>query len=294
MRVWLLVIALVVALLVALSIMRSEPEREVEGQRIVSLSPAMTEILFELELGEQIVGVSAYSDYPPQASRLPEVGSYHDPTVERILKLKPDLVLGQRIGPDKTRLLQEQLDSHCELLILKVDSLAEIMHAAREIAEAAGCPEKGRELAHQWDQSIERLRQRYGQIPEGERIAVYVEIGANPLRTAGDGSYMSELLGLIGARNVGDAVKINLWPVVSSEAVIKWNPQVILLLGMQRSSNVRQEISSRLGWDRIEAVKNGRIIELPDAYKRQGPRLFAHAERLAEMIHHPDTTGSSE
>jgi ABC-type Fe3+-hydroxamate transport system substrate-binding protein len=95
---------------------------------------------------------------------------------------------------------------------------------------------------------------------------------------------MSELIGLAGGKNMGDAVTGSLWPVVASETVVVWNPEVILLLGMKRSENFEQEISSRLGWSDVEAVKTGRIIELGDAYKRQGPRLFEELDKLAKMI----------
>jgi iron complex transport system substrate-binding protein len=113
---------------------------------------------------------------------------------------------------------------------------------------------------------------------------VYVEVGSNPLRTCGQGNYMSEIIDLAGGKNMGDAATGSLWPVVASETVVVWNPEVILLLGMKRNEDFRQEMSSRLGWADIEVVKTGRIIELGDAYKRQGPRLFEELDKLAKMI----------
>lgn len=286
MRILLLVIVLVAAVLIGLSLYRAQETPEVQGIRIVSLSPAVTEILFELGLGQQIVGTSEFSDFPPQAKEITRIGGYHDPNVEQILRLKPDLVVGQRIGQDKIKQLQQKVGAACRLLLVKVDSLNEIMVATVSIAEATGKGEQGKALANSWRATIDGLKSRYGNVGRQDRLRVFVEVSGNPLQTAGPGSYISELIGLAGGHNVGDEA-VGLWPVISSETVMKWNPQVILVVGMTRSDDFKKEISSRLGWEGIEAVKTRRIIELGDAYKRQGPRLFEHAEELARIIHGP-------
>jgi len=285
MRLWLIVVLIIAAVLVILS-WPSTPERsQVEGLRIVSLSPAITEILFELGLGQQIVGVSERSDYPSQARQIPRVGKYGDPNIELILQAKPDLVVSQRISPDKITLLKNTLGGVCQVLLLKVDTLPEIIESTKKIAQATGTSKRGQELTARWQKKIEKLKSQYARIDDQDRIRVYVEIGANPLRTCGPGNYLSEMIRLAGGRNLGDAARGSLWPIVSSETVVVWNPQVILVLEMKRTGGFKGQISSRLGWDNIEAVKSGRIMELGDAYQRQGPRLFEAAEKLAQMIH---------
>ncbi|MCK4851054.1 MAG: ABC transporter substrate-binding protein, partial [Phycisphaerae bacterium] len=232
------------------------PERsQVEGLRIVSLSPAITEILFELGLGEQIVGVSKRSDYPPAARKIPRVGEYGDPNIELILRAKPDLVISQRISPDKIILMQNELAGVCKFLLLKVDTLAEIIESTKKIAQATGTSERGQELTDRWQKKIEQLEAQYAHLPDEDRVKVYVEIGANPLRTCGPGNYLSQMIHLAGGKNLGDAATGSLWPIVSSETVVVWNPQVILVLGMKRTGGFKGQISSRLGWDNIEAVK---------------------------------------
>ena len=271
-------------MLVVLSWPNRSQMDHVEGLRIVSLSPAITEILFELGLGEKIVGVSKHSDYPAEAKQIPRVGGYGEPNIELILLAEPRLVISQRISPEKIELLKNKITPVCPVLVLKLDTLAEIIGAVQVIGEATGTTELGQELAGRWQNKVTALQKRYGNMDEKDRVRVYVEVGANPLRTCGQGNYMSEIITLAGGKNMGEAAEGSLWPVIASETVVVWNPEVILLLGMKRRGDFKKEISSRLGWDDIEAVKSGRIIELGDAYKRQGPRLFEELEKLAEMI----------
>lgn len=91
------------------------------------------------------------------------------------------------------------------------------------------------------------------------------------------------MIRLAGGKNLGDAAG-PLWPTVNSETVVVWNPQLILVLGMRSGTDFKKQISARLSWDNIDAVKTGRIIELSDAFNRQGPRLFEAAEELAQII----------
>ncbi len=269
--------------LVGLALLRSPEQREVRGERIVSLSPAITEILFKLGLGEQIVGVSEYSDYPPEAKQIPRVGKYGDPNIELIIQAKPDLVIAQQIAPEKNKLLQSNVGGVCPVVLLKTDTLEEILAATERIAEATGTEQRGRELVGGWRKTIAQLEKRYGGLADQDRPRVYVDLGSDLLQTCGPGTYLSQMIRLAGGRNLGDAAG-SLWPIVSSETVVVWNPQVILVLGMKRSGDFKKQISSRLSWDNIEAVRSGRIVQLSDAFNRQGPRLFEEAEELAGII----------
>ena len=284
MRLWLTVILMVAVVLVVLSWPNKVQEDQVEGLRIVSLSPAITEILFELGLGEQIVGVSKYSDYPAEARQIPRVGGYGEPNIELILRAEPGLVISQRISPEKIKLLRNKITAVCPLLVLKLDTLAEIIEGLQKIAQATGTSERGQDLARRWQRKIGELERRYGNPAEADRVRVYVEVGSNPLRTCGLGNYLSEMIRLAGGKNLGDAATGSLWPVIASETVVVWNPEVILVSGMKRSGDFKKEISSRLSWGNIEAVKCERIFELGDACKRQGPRLFEELEKVAKII----------
>ena len=284
MRLWLTVILMIAVVLVVLSWPNRLQENPVEGLRIVSLSPAITEILFELGLGEQIVGAADYSDYPLEAEQIPRVGGYGEPNIELILRSRPGLVITQRISPAKIKQLENKIGPVCPVLVLKLDTLEEIIESMQVIAEATNTGKRGGELAERWKEKIEKLQKRYGDLSEKDRVRVYVEVGANPLRTCGQGNYMSEIITLAGGKNMGDAATGSLWPVIASETVVVWNPEVILLLGMKRRGDFKKEIRSRLSWENIEAVKGERIFELGDACKRQGPRLFEELEKVARII----------
>ncbi len=284
MKIWLTIILIIAAVLVILS-WRSTLERsQVEGLRIVSLSPAITEILFELGVGEQIVGASEHSDYPPEAKRIPQVAKYGDPNIELIIRAKPDLVIGQEIAAGKNKLLQSKVGGVCPVVLLKTDTLEEIIVATERIAEATGSEQRGRELVGGWRKTRAQLEKRYGGLADKDRPRVYVDLGTDLLRTCGPGTYLSQMIRLAGGRNLGDAATGSLWPIVSSETVVVWNPQVILVLGMKRSGGCKERISSRLSWGNIEAGRSGRSVQLSDAFNRQGPRLFEEAEELARII----------
>ena len=277
------IILAVAVILVGLALLRQPQLRQVTGQRIVSLSPAITEILFELGLGGQIVGTSEYSDYPPAAKQIPQVAKYGDPNIELILQTKPDLVIGQEIGPGKNKLLKTQLAPTCQVLLLKTDTLEDILTATEDIAEATGTKQRGRELLDAWRKTIARLEKRYADLAEKDRPRVYVDLGTDLLQTCGSGTYFSQMIRLAGGKNLGDAAGA-LWPIVNSETVVVWNPQLILVLGMRPGSDFKKRISARLSWNNIDAVKTGRIIVLGDEFNRQGPRLFEAAEELAQII----------
>ena len=294
MKLWIIVILLLSIILLGLTWRSTVSQRQVTGQRIVSLSPALTEILFELGLGEQIVGASEFSDHPVGARQIPRVGKYGDPNIELILRAKPDLVISQRISPDKIILMQNELAGACKFLLLKVDTLAEIIESTQKIARDTNTVERGEELTDRWQKTIEQLKAQYADLPDEDRVRVYVEIGANPLRTCGPGNYLSEMIHLAGGKNLGDATTSTRWPIISSEMVVVWNPQLILVLGMKRTGGFKEQISSRLSWDNIEAVKTGRIVELPQEFNRQGPRLFEAAGQLAQIIAGDAAAGAQE
>ena len=150
MKVWLTIILMVAVVLVVVSWPTKLQEEQVEGLRIVSLSPAITEILFELGLGGQIVGVAEYSDYPPAAAQIPRVGGYGEPNIELILRSRPGLVITQRISPEKIEQLKKQIGPTCPVLVLKLDMLAEIIESMQKIAEATNTGKRGHDLASKW------------------------------------------------------------------------------------------------------------------------------------------------
>lgn len=290
MKLWIAIILIIAAVLLILSWPSAQQTAQVEGLRIISLSPAITEILFELGLGPQIVGAAEFSDFPPQAKQIPRVGAYGEANIEIILRSKPQLLISQRISPEKMKLLQTNISPVCPVLLLKLDTLDEIIDSVQKIAQATGTTKRGRDLVAAWQKKLDRLNKRFSHLTQADRVTVYVEVGSNPLRTCGPGTYLSEIINLAGGKNLGDATG-SLWPVIASETVVAWNPDVILVTGMKRTGDFKKEISSRLGWENIRAVKTGRIIELSDAYQRQGPRLFDHLQELADLLH---TTGPQE
>jgi iron complex transport system substrate-binding protein len=243
-------------------------------QRIVSVAPSVTEILFALGVGPRVVGISDADDYPPPGVRgKPRVGGVALNT-ERIIALRPDLVIGV------AGLQQSQLERLFRLglpvLAVEARTLEETLSQITLLSRVTGARQAGRRL-------VQALRSRAAAVEARvrgrPRPRVFVEIWGEPLQTAGAGTYVDDLLRRAGARNL--FADLRGWPQVSPEAVVSRNPEVIVL-----TYAGRRAVVARPGWRGVTAVRRGRIYELdPDLVSRPGPRLLDGLERLARLLH---------
>lgn len=247
-------------------------------QRIVSLAPSITENLFALGVGERIVGVTSWCDYPEEARSRTIIGDAMNLNVELLLSLEPDLVVG-----DST-LVHSHLERLEELgistFVVGPRTVSEVQESLIDLGEAVGAKEKGEELASSMEL---RLAELTGNVRRSEKIRVFMEVWNEPLMTAGPGSFMDELIVLAGGENIaGDAPTP--WPVFSEELVIERDPEVVILT----SFNL-EEALGRPAWQVTTAMKNGDVYEVnPDLYSRTTPRLL---DALAELIEILDAIG---
>ena len=220
------------------------------GQRLISLSPTLTETLFELGSGDQLVGVTTYCVYPPEAQKKEKIGDFVNPNLEKMLGLKPDLIFAERWSSSKvaSRLRESGLQ------VMEVNSpksIAEIYEMILQIGRSLQKEASARDLVDEMKRKIETIQAKGTKMTWHPEI--YVEIDP-PSWTVGRTSYTSEAIELCGARNIfRDIVKPALQ--VSSEAVIERNPDVILSFGSPLS-----EYRERPGWGRIKAIQQGRVI----------------------------------
>ncbi len=262
-------------------------------QRIISLTPSNTEILFAIGNGAHIAGVTRFCDYPGAAAALPKIGGFAARTIsiEAIVALKPDLV----VAGDKS---QQPVIEALETLGIPViasaitdfDSLYNTVRlhgriAARETEAAA--------LVANMQRRVAAVRARVAQIPDEKRVRVYWETFDEPLMSAGPRGFVGQLIALSGGKNIfGDMREA--YPHVSAEAVIARNPQVILGPSLMPGHPVlsRERLLRRAGWANIEAVRTGRVILLPDnLLSRAGPRLVEGLELMAAALY-PEYFGS--
>lgn len=218
--------------------------------RIVSLAPSLTEIVFELGGGEQLVGVTNYCTYPQEARTKEKVGDFIHPNVEKIASLKPDLVLAE--SWTSTKIVSRLRGLGLQVAeILSPRSIAEIYQVIGGVGEATGRQEPAQALIGKMRERIRAIEERGKRFPR--RPTVYIEIDL-PSWTVGRSSFISEAVYLCGARNLFEDMERPALQV-SKEMVIDRNPDIILSFEASAS-----DMRRRPGWDQLEAVRTGRII----------------------------------
>ena len=245
-------------------------------QRVVSLNPATTDLIFALGAGDRLVGRTHWDVYPAEAIRVPDLGSGIRPNVEAVLGAKPDLVL-LYASKDNRAAASELRAAGVNTLSLKIDHIADFRRAARTIARLLGDSVRGAQVADSVERTLRRVRAATQSL---EKPTVFWHIWDAPLITIGGGSYMNELIEIAGGRNIyADMGETS--PAVSIEDVMKRNPQYIIT-GPEGS----QKISRDPRWAEAQAVKEKRIIVVDTAIVgRPSVRLGEAAESLARLIH---------
>lgn len=243
-------------------------------RRIVSLAPSLTESLFALGADSLLVGVTAHCNYPPEARTRTVVGDLLTPDVERILALKPDLVLISVEGNTQATFRRLE-DMGVRLFVSYPRTLDGILASISDLAEITGTQRRGKRLVD----SLRALRAGLLSHADRDSIRAVVLLSIRPLIAAGAGTFIDEILHLAGARNVAAAAP-GQYPVLGREQLLLWNPAVMLFpddLGLTPAQALRQFPE----WRSMDAVRNGRMHALPaDVLMRPGPRMF---EALAAM-----------
>ncbi len=253
-------------------------------RRLVSLAPNLTELVYALGLEEHLVGRSSACDYPPESVAVPVVGGFGRPNREALWQTRPDVVIATDL--EKPGVIQQLEQRGVQVLILPCESWDELKEAALSIASSLKQRERARGWIEELDERLDALRARVASRWGDEGgPSVYVEVWGRPLTTAGGHSFLHEVITLAGGRNVTGDLRAR-YQSVSSEWVIRQDPQVILLAYMLADMQVTESIRSRIGWSAIDAIRHDRIIDgiSPDLLLRPGPRLIEGAERLAERL----------
>ncbi len=237
--------------------------------RIVSLVPAVTEILFVLGVEERLVGVTTFCDYPEEAKLKTKVGDFSNPSIERILALDPGLVFAA--APEQLRVADRLKKLGIRTEMINPESIDEIMESIRRIGEITDSRSRAEETIDELLREKAILESLVAKIER--RLSVYVELDVNPLFTVGRGSFVSQLVELAGGENI---VKDNIpYLPISSETIIASDPDVIVLA----YPGAKEGVSSRIGWKDVSAVKAGRIYDDVDndLITRPGPRCIKGA-----------------
>jgi iron complex transport system substrate-binding protein len=252
--------------------------------RVVSLAPNLTEILFALGAGSRVVGVTTYDDYPPQVNDLARVGGFIDPSLEGILALKPDLVVCVPNPGGRDR-LDALARMGIPVLVLPSYNLEDIFVVIEKLGNVFERQETARTLVSGMKDRIETVSLRVKKLSRPRVLLVY---GHKPVIAAGKGSFADRLLNIAGGENVltDSAVR---YPTVPIESVIRLGPDVIIDAsasgtGSEMSSEEVQAVWAR--WKVVPAVRNKRIFIFDSAlWFRPGPRIVEGLEKLAQILH---------
>lgn len=254
------------------------------AQRVVSLAPSNTEILFAVGAGSQVVGRDNFSNYPPEALELPGLGDFMGFSIEQIVALNPDLVLLAEIHPPE--LVKSLEDAGITVYYLKNPLTMEEMYSMLiTVGELTGHKTDAQTLVSQLSLRVAAVQQKLANIEE--RKTVFYEIdGTDPSKpwTTGSGTFIDTLLEMAKAENIGRAMGSQ-YGQMSIEALLEADPDFILL-GDANFGVTPEQVIARPGWGELTAVKEGRVLPFnDDLASRPGPRLVDGLEELARLLH---------
>jgi iron complex transport system substrate-binding protein len=254
-----------------------------QADRIVSMAPNLTEILFALGLDDKIVGVTLDSNYPSAATKKQKVGTFWQPNIEAVIAAKPDLVITLRFNQQRN--LAERLKQiGYNNLTLNIEKVNELYEAIHTIGAATGKQREANELTRDITEKLDKLSALVG---ANDKVRVLLVVQREPLRVAGRDTFINEMIERAGGENaIGPT--LYKYPPIGAEQVIACRPEVIVELAMNQQNMAGQHTSAFEYWSKfknIPAVTNKRIYVIADdTISRLGPRLYEGTEAIAKCF----------
>ncbi len=264
-----------------------QANRAHSASRIISLVPAATEMLFSIGAGSRVIAVSSFDHYPPAVERLPRVGALLDPDMERIITLRPDLVI---VFEGQAELREKLSQAGIRLFAYPRPTVANILDALRALGRETGLSQAAEREAHNLASQLDTVGERVKGLPRPRTMLV---IGREPgtlrnIFVSGGYGFLNDVLTVAGGDNVfGRVQRENLQ--VSSEAILAGQPAVILEVVASQPWTPADIERERHVWDAlpaVPAVRDGRVYLLVgDEFVTPGPRIVLAAQRLAQVLH---------
>ncbi len=254
------------------------------AERIVALNPADCEILYALGEGDRLVGRGEYCDYPEEVADVPAVQSGAETNLEQIIELEPDVLLMSTMA-QTTEQVEQLEDAGIAVVVSDAQDIEGVYESIGIISQLLGAEDKAQEVTDQMKAVFEEVS---AQAEGAEGKSVYFEV--SPLEyglwSAGAHTFMDEIAGMIGLTNC--FADVEGWGEISEEEVLERNPDYIVTITMYfgEGPTPEEEIASRPGWDQVNAVKNGKILNLQNnELSRPSPRLADGAKALYEFVY---------
>lgn len=251
------------------------------AEKIVSLAPAQTEIVFALDKGDKLVGRTDYCDYPAAAQKIESIGNYDAPNIEKIVSLSPDLVLATEYMDED---IKAQLEATgAKVLVFNSKDIPNTVNTIQTIGKVIGAEDQAESLTKDMETKRQEIIEKAKTVTKKPKV--FIDLGS--FYSAGPGSQLDALLNDLGATNIA-ADTGSEWPQMTAEAIISADPQVYYSL-----YSTAEEIKANAGFDQIDAIKNGRIVfheglgNDASMIQRPGPRIVDGLEVMAKDIY-PD------
>lgn len=252
---------------------------EAVPQRIVSLTPGITEILFALDLGDKVVGVTDHCDYPEEATSKPSVGGYFTTNLETIVGQSPDVVFSDGHDP----VCDELEEVSVTLVVLQPSDVSAILADIELVGEITATQEGADALVAQLQQRIDAVTVKTTSVDRP--TAFYVIDCSDPSKpwTSGEGSFVDALIDMAGGENIAHASAQ--WAQFSLEVLVDADPE-FLIVDASHGEALVPDFSAMEGWKELSAVKNGDVYLVDgNLTSRAGPRIVEGLEELARIIH---------
>lgn len=249
------------------------------AKRIISLAPHVTELVFAAGAGDRLVAVSDYSDFPEAAKQIPSIGSIFALDLERLLALKPDLIIIWGTGNAK-QLAARLRDNKLLVFESEAHDYEDIASSIERIAVLAGTEQVGKTKAQEFRQRLQRLREQYSLKHQEKPVTVFHQMIKSPLMTVNQDHFISKMMQLCGGQNVFAHLK-EISATITTEALLLANPDMIFS-GGKENTKLPTEWSQ---FPRLNAVKNKAIYSINgDWLHRSGPRVLDATEQLCRAI----------
>jgi len=257
---------------------------EEKPERIISLAPANTELLFALNLNKEIVGVTTFADYPQEAKAKEKIGTITEPNIEKIISLEPDLILANSVN--KMESIERLRELGCKVVAFDARTVNDTISTIKVVGKLTGQEELAQKIVTDMFLQLAEIKSLVdNKLEECSRPKVFYEIWNQPLYTAGKNTFIDDIINIAGGINIGAEAK-GAWPQYSLEKLLLENPDIYISSPHSAPHKVSVgSIKNRDNYGSLNAVKNDRIyIMNQDIINRASPRIITGLKKVVKAI----------
>ncbi len=259
---------------------------KVPPQRIVSLAPSVTEILFAVGANEKLVGVTTHCNYPAEAAQIDQVGGFAASSIslEKLVSVNPDLVLVT--GTQHQTIIERIEGLDIPVIALVPESIADVARDIQMVGRLTGHKEQADQVVDVMNRRLEEIERKIDPVRDAERVTVFFQVWDQPLMTATRKTFIGEMIERLHAVNVFAELKTS-YPQISEEVFLRRNPEVILAQAHSNDETLLlNKIVQREKWSDVSAIRNHRVYLIEDdLIVRSSPRLVDGFEEVARAIY---------